>query len=170
MATPHRYELGLRWTGNLGAGTTTFRAFTRDHDVSAPGVPTLLGSADPAFRGDPSRWNPEQLLVASLAQCHLLTYLWLAVQAGVVVVAYEDAPTGTMLTEPDGSGRFAEVTLHPTVTIAAGGDGTDGTDGTDDADLKRAEALHGRVGDYCFIARSINFPLHHEPTTRVTPR
>ncbi|WP_375487992.1 OsmC family protein [uncultured Jatrophihabitans sp.] len=158
MATPHRYELGLRWTGNRGVGTRTFRAFTRDHDVTAAGVPTLLGSADPAFRGDPSRWNPEQLLVASLAQCHLLTYLWLAVQERVVVLAYEDTPTGTMLAEPGGSGRFAEVTLHPAVTIADG------------ADVERAEALHGRVGDYCFIARSVNFPVHHDPTTLVTPR
>ena len=154
MSVPHHYELGLRWTGNLGTGTTGFRAFTRDHDVSADGVPTLLGSADPAFRGDPSRWNPEQLLVASLAQCHLLTYLWLAVQEGIVVVAYEDAPTATMLAEPDGSGRFAEVTLRPSVTIAAAGD------------VGRAQALHDRVGDYCFIARSINFPLHHDPTTQ----
>ena len=154
MSAQHHYELGLRWTGNLGDGTTGFRAFTRDHDVSAAGLPTLLGSSDPAFRGDPSRWNPEQFLVASLAQCHLLTYLWLAVQEGIVVTAYEDAPTGTMLTEPDGSGRFAEVTLRPAVTI------------TEPADVERAQALHGRVGDYCFIARSINFPLHHEPTTQ----
>lgn len=155
MSVPHRYELGLRWTGSLGTGTTGFRAFTRDHDVTAPGLPTLLGSADPAFRGDPSRWNPEQLLVAALAQCHLLTYLWLAVQERIVVVAYEDAPTGTMLAERDGSGRFAEVTLRPTVTV------------TDAGDVERAQALHDRVGDYCFIARSINFPLHHEPTTLV---
>jgi organic hydroperoxide reductase OsmC/OhrA len=154
VSVAHRYALDLRWTGNLGAGTTAFRAFTRDHDVSAAGLPTLLGSADPAFRGDPSRWNPEQLLVAALAQCHLLTYLWLAVQEGIVVTAYQDAPTGTMLAEPDGSGRFAEVTLRPTVTITAA------------ADVDRAQALHDRVGDYCFIARSINFPLHHEPTTR----
>ncbi len=155
MSVPHHYDLDLRWTGNLGTGTTGFRAFTRDHDISAAGVPTLLGSADPAFRGDPSRWNPEQLLVASLAQCHLLTYLWLAVQEGIVVVAYDDAPTGTMLAEADGSGRFAEVTLRPTVTI------------TEVDDVPRAQALYDRVGDYCFIARSINFPLHHDPTTQV---
>ena len=154
MSVPHRYELGLRWTGNLGDGTKNVRAFTRDHDVTAAGVPTLLGSADPTFRGDASRWNPEQLLVAALAQCHLLTFLWLAAQDGVVVVAYEDTPTGTMITESDGSGRFAEVTLRPTVTVA------------DAADVERAQALHDRVGDYCFIARSVNFPLRHEPATR----
>ncbi len=154
MSVSHHYELDLRWTGNLGDGTTGLRAFTRDHDVSAAGVPTLQGSADPAFRGDASRWNPEQLLVAALAQCHLLTYLWLAVQEGIVVTAYEDSPTGTMIAEPDGSGRFAEVTLRPTVTI------------TRAEDAERAQALHDRVGDYCFIARSINFPLRHRPTTR----
>ncbi len=154
MSVAHRYDLELRWTGNLGAGTTGFRAFTRDHDVSAAGVPTLAGSADPAFRGDASRWNPEQLLVAALAQCHLLTYLWLAVQEGIVVVDYTDSPTATMLTEPDGSGRFAEATLRPRVSV------------TDAGDVERAQALHDRVGDYCFIARSINFPLHHEPVTR----
>jgi organic hydroperoxide reductase OsmC/OhrA len=157
MGTPHHYELGVRWTGNRGEGTASVRSFGRDHEVSADGLPTLLGSADPAFRGDPARWNPEQFLLASLAQCHLLTYLWLAAQAGVVVTAYDDHPTGTMVAEADGSGRFREVTLRPHVTITA------------DGDVELARRLHDRVGDYCFIARSINFTLHHEPTVVARP-
>lgn len=145
----------MTWTGNLGEGTSSHRSFSRDHTVGHPDAGTILASSDPAFSGDPSRWNPEQLLVASLAQCHMLWYLHLAAQNGLVVVAYEDAPTGTMVENKDGSGQFSEVTLHPTVTIAEGND------------PNLAEALHGQIGDYCFIARSVNFPVLHRPTITI---
>jgi organic hydroperoxide reductase OsmC/OhrA len=154
VSTRHFYELDLRWTGDRGTGTAHARAFGRDHELTAIGPPPLFRSADPAFRGDAGRGKPEQLLVGALAQCHMLTYLWLAALEKVVVRAYEDTPTGTMLSEPDGSGQFVQVTLRPVVTDAAG------------TDLGSAESLHTRVGDYCFIARSVNFPVHHDPTTR----
>lgn len=150
----HHYDLSLVWTGNRGSGTSGYRAYGRDHTVAAEGAGTLAGSADPTFRGDPQRWNPEQLLVAALAQCHLLTYLHLCVQAAIVVVGYTDEPHGEMITDPAGAGQFASVTLRPQVTI------------TDPARIAEAVALHDRVGDYCFIARSVNFPIHHE--ARVT--
>ena len=150
MTREHHYELGVRWTGNTGAGTASPRAYSRGHDVTAAGPGTLLGSSDPAFRGDATRWNPEQLFVASLAQCHMLWYLGLAASTGVVVTDYEDSPTATMIEESDGSGQFAEVTLHPRVTV------------TDTSDRQLAHDLHDRVGDYCFIARSVSVPLHHE--------
>ncbi|MEV1129646.1 OsmC family protein [Agromyces sp. NPDC049794] len=150
MNREHHYKLELVWTGNDGEGTRTYRGYRRDHVVGAPGLPDLPGSSDPAFRGDPSRWTPEQLLVASLSQCHMLWYLHLAATNGIVVVGYEDAPTGTMVEHVDGDGVFREVVLHPTVTIAEG-------------DPELAQALHGRVNDVCFIARSVNFPVHHEP-------
>ncbi len=148
----HHYEISILWTGNLGAGTATPRAYSRDHEVSADGPGTLAGTSDPAFRGDPARWNPEQLLVASVAQCHMLWYLGLAAAAKVTVTAYEDHPTGSMAVAENGSGQFTGITLRPQVTITA------------DSDADAARALHGRVGDYCFIARSVNFPIQHEET------
>ena len=150
MSREHEYELQVVWTGNDGDGTRTYRSYRRDHTVGAAGRPDLPGSSDPAFRGDVGRWNPEQLLVASLSQCHLLWYLHLASVNGIVVVGYEDAPTGTMIEQHDGGGEFREVVLRPRVTIAQG-------------DPALAAELHGRVGDVCFIARSVNFPVRHEP-------
>lgn len=150
----HRYELSVEWTGNTGTGTSSPRAYSRDHTVTAEGVGTLAGSSDPAFRGDPARWNPEQLFLASLSQCHMLWYLGLAEEAGVVVTGYTDAPTGVMVEEESGAGEFVLVTLRPTVTI------------TRDSDALLARDLHDEVGKYCFIARSVKTPLHHEVTLR----
>ncbi len=155
MGRSHVYEVSLSWTGNLGDGTSGYRSYGRDHEVTVPGRPPIAGSADPAFRGDPARWNPEELLVAALAQCHLLWYLHLASTAGVVVVAYHDEPSGVMVEDHDGSGRFESVVLRPTVTIA-------------DAGMREmARAVHAQVSDYCFIERSVNFPVTHEATILV---
>lgn len=148
----HDYTLTVTWTGNRGAGTSGPDAYDRHHVIAAAGKPDLPGSADPSFRGDATRWNPEELLVASLSQCHMLWYLGLAAAAGVVVVDYRDDPTGTMVEHPDGAGEFTEVVLHPTVTVA------------DAAMAARAESLHARAHARCFIARSVAFPVHHRPT------
>ena len=151
----HRYELALVWTGNRGEGTASYRAYSRDHEVTADGRPAIPGSSDPAFRGDPARWNPEQLLVASLSECHLLEYLHLCSVSGVVVVAYEDNPDGVMTETEDGGGRFTEVTLRPLVTVA-------------DASMTDAALdLHGRAHELCFIASSVGFPVRHEPEIRL---
>ncbi|MDF2805972.1 MAG: OsmC family peroxiredoxin [Cellulosimicrobium sp.] len=123
--------------------------------MTAAGPGVILGSSDPAFRGDPGRWNPEQLYLSSIAQCHMLWYLHLATRAGVIVTAYEDHPTGVMVEEANGAGQFESVTLHPTVTVAAG------------SDAAAAAHLHEQVGDYCFIARSIRTPIHHEVVVHV---
>lgn len=152
---PHTYEISVLWTGNRGTGTSDFRSYDRTHEVSAAGRHVIEGSSDPAFRGDKTRWNPEQLLVVSLSQCHMLWYLHLATEAGVTVVAYSDDAVGTMVEEPNGSGRFTEVVLRPHVLVA------------DPATVATAAALHGRIGDFCFIARSVNFPVRHEPVTAV---
>ncbi|MDN5726853.1 MAG: OsmC family protein [Propionibacteriales bacterium] len=154
MAREHHYDLDIDWTPSTTGGTADVRRFGREHQVSAEGAGVLAGSADPAFRGDVDRWNPEQLLVAALAQCHMLTYLWLAALDGIVITAYRDNATGTM-TESGGAGQFSEVTLHPVVEVAAG------------TDFAAAEALHSRVGDYCFIARSVNFPVRHRAQTTI---
>src|SRR5262247_739465 len=139
MGKQHVYETVVTWTGNRGTGTSSYRDYDRDHDVTAEGRPAIAGSSEPAFRGDPHRWNPEQLLVVSLSQCHMLWYLHLAAEAGVTVVAYHDDAVGTMLEEPSGAGRFTEVVLRPHVVVA------------DPAMVETAEGLHGRIEDYCFI-------------------
>ncbi|MEY9213678.1 OsmC family protein [Thermobifida halotolerans] len=154
-AKQHHYEVRIRWTGNTGEGTSNYRGYERSHDVEADGKPTLPGSADSAFRGDPSRWNPEELLLAALAQCHMLSYLALASASEVVVVDYADEATAEMVTHSDGSGEFTSATLRPVVTVADGGM------------AESARELHGRANQICFIARSVGFPVHHEPTIRV---
>lgn len=147
----HRYHLELRWTGNGGSGTAGYRAYSRDHAITADGKPAIPGSSDSAFLGDPARWNPEELLLASVAACHQLWYLHLCAAAGIVVTAYEDRPEGSMVEEADGSGRFTGILLRPEVTLA------------DPADEARAGALHHDAHRHCFIANSLNFPVAHAP-------
>jgi organic hydroperoxide reductase OsmC/OhrA len=148
----HRYELTLAWTGNRGSGTSGYRDYGRDHRVRADGRPVLEGSADPAFRGDKTRWNPELELVAALSQCHMLSYLHVCTTAGVVVTGYEDAAYGLMAETDDDGGHFTEVVLRPRVTVA------------DAAMADQALALHEEASAKCFIASSVNFPVKHEPT------
>ncbi|WP_166345865.1 OsmC family protein [Phytoactinopolyspora limicola] len=157
MSTEHHYELTVEWTGNRGAGTANYRAYGRDHDVRRDGKPTTIaGTADPTFRGDPERWNPEELLVASLSQCHMLWFLHLAAVADVVVTEYVDTPVGTLtLDKSDGSGQFTEVVLRPSITV------------TDESMITKIERLHERAAEKCFIARSVNFPVGHQAETRV---
>jgi organic hydroperoxide reductase OsmC/OhrA len=151
VARAHRYEATVTWTGNLGRGTTGYRGYARSHEVTAAGKEPIAGSSDPAFRGDPQRWNPEELLVVSLAQCHLLWYLHLCAVAGVVVTGYVDQPVGTMAEDGDGGGRFTDVVLRPRVTVAA------------PEMVDKAVALHGDAHAKCFIANSVTFPVRHEP-------
>jgi len=151
MPRLHSYAVRVTWTGNEGTGTSGYRAYSRNHEVSAEGPPTILGSSDPAFRGDPARWNPEAELTAALSQCHMLWYLHLCAEAGVTVLAYTDQALGTMEESPDGSGRFTEVVLRPEVVVAT-------------ADMVQAAAgLHAQASTKCFIANSVNFPVKHVP-------
>lgn len=150
----HAYATNLRWSGNRGEGTSGYRDYGREHVISAPGKPDLAGSSDPAFRGDSSRWNPEELLVAALSSCHMLVYLHLCSGAGAVVVAHEDEARGAMVESPDGGGQFREVVLRPRVTVS------------EEGMIAAAEAEHDRAHELCFVARSVNFPVRHEP--RVT--
>lgn len=147
----HHFSVNLNWTGNRGTGTSGYKAYGRDHSVTAVGLPVLLGSADRAFHGDRDRWNPEQLLITALSQCHMLSYLHVASSQGVVVVKYEDTATGTLIMNPDGSGQFSEVTLHPNIAVA------------EPAMEALALSLHTEAASKCFIARSVNFPVQHEP-------
>jgi organic hydroperoxide reductase OsmC/OhrA len=149
----HSFAVSVEWTGNRGAGTADYKAFGRDNLLSSEGKPPIEGSAAKAFHGDASRWNPEETLMAALVECHLLSYLYVAMKHGIVVETYTDAATGIVRTEGD-AGRFAEVTLHPVVTISAG-------------DPELAQTLHDEAEKICFIAQSVNFPVRHEPTTVV---
>lgn len=150
MAPVHQFSTRLRWTGNRGSGTSSYRDYDRAHEVSAVGKHLIEGSSDRAFRGDPSRWNPEEMLVASLSQCHLLAYLHLCATNGVVVVGYTDDATGSMRTH-DGTGEFTEVVLRPRVEVS------------DASMIDAAQRLHADAHAACFIARSVAFPVRHEP-------
>jgi organic hydroperoxide reductase OsmC/OhrA len=147
MSHRHRYETTVTWTGNAGTGTSGYRDYQRTHEISADGKPMIPGSSDPAFRGDPARWNPEELLVASLSQCHLLWFLHVCAAEGVVVTDYRGHAAGTMVETPDGGGRFELVVLRPEVRFASS------------AHAERAAELHERAHQLCFIANSVNFPV-----------
>ena len=98
----HTYSIRVDWTGNQGTGTSAYRAYSRAHEISAPGKTAISGSSDPVFRGDAARWNPAELLIAALSTCHQLWYLHLCVDAGIVVVAYSDEASGVEI-EPGNS-------------------------------------------------------------------
>lgn len=153
-AKTHTYQTTVRWTGNLGTGTSAYRAYSRDHEIQSPGKPPIPASSDPAFHGDASRYNPEELLVASLSTCHMLWYLHLSAVNKIVVLDYEDHPEGRMEETADGGGRFLEVTLRPQITI------------TPESDLDVAKQLHHDAHEKCFVANSVNFPVGCEPVIR----
>lgn len=150
MNRQHQYTIALKWTGNLGSGTTGYTQYSRNHEWKVEGKPVIYSSADPAFRGEATRYNPEELLLAALSSCHMLWYLHLCADAGIVVIAYEDHPTGIMEEQQNG-GRFVSVKLKPRVTI------------TDSQQIERAQELHREAHQQCFIANSCNFPVTHEP-------
>ena len=152
MGKEHHYPVRMTWTGNTGQGTRTYTAYRRTHEYSVPGKPVIPGSSDPNFRGDATRYNPEELLVMSISSCHMLWYLHLCAEANVVVTAYEDEATGTMVEVKETGGHFTEVTLRPRVTIEAG------------SDAAVAQSLHERAHHLCFVANSVNFPVRCEAT------
>ncbi|WP_194422204.1 OsmC family protein [Microbacterium abyssi] len=152
----HHYALTATWTGDLGTGTSGYREYARDVTLSVDGKPDVLASADKPFRGDATRWNPEDLLLAALSECHLLSYLHACVTAGVVVVSYRDRAIGVMTEDGRSGGAFTDVLLRPEVVVA------------EPAMIERAEQAHAEAHRMCFIANSVNFPVRHEAvvTTR----
>ncbi len=150
MAKEHHFAAHLTWTGASAGSTRTYDSYVRAWRAEVAGKPPLEGSSDSVFRGDPAKYNPEDLLVVALASCHLLSYLALCARAGIEVAAYEDEASGTMAIK-DGKMRFVEVMLAPRVTIASG-------------NLERATALHAQAHAECFIANSVNFPVRNRPT------
>jgi organic hydroperoxide reductase OsmC/OhrA len=152
MPKEHQYQVSTKWTGNLGPGTSQYTAYSRNHEISGPKKQAPIpGSSDPLFRGDPTRYNPEELLVGALSACHMLWVLHLCADAGIVITDYSDEALGFMLENADGSAQFTGVTLRPNMVI------------TDPARADEARALHHRAHAVCALARSVNFPVHHEP-------
>jgi len=151
MPSSHRYTATIRWTGDRGTGTKDYLGYRRDHVIEIPGKPPILSTSGLSPRSDPARHNPEELLVAALSSCHMLWYLHLCSQAGVVVTSYVDEVEGVLEVDPDGSGRFVRATLRPRVQIMAGA-------------LETARDLHAAAHRKCFIANSVNFPVRCEPT------
>ena len=147
----HSYQTFLKWTGNNGQGTKNYRAYDRAYEIEVQGKPIINGSSDPAFRGDSTKYNPEELLVASLSSCHLLWYLHLCAEAGVTVTDYQDCAIGKMSEIAAGSGRFTEVILKLKVTVSA------------DSSFEQAQQLHQEAHEFCFIANSVNFPVLCQP-------
>ena len=146
----HHYKTTVTWTGNTGKGTESYRGYERAHTISAAGKIDIAASSDPAFLGDKTKYNPEELLLASLSSCHMLWWLHLCSDAGIIVTAYSDHASGTMEENASGGGHFAEVVLHPVATI------------TDASKKEKALALHEEANKKCFIANSCNFPVKHE--------
>ena len=145
----HHYKTTIEWTGNKGSGTSNYRDYERSHTISVENKPTIEGSSDPAFRGDKTKYNPEEMLLSSLSSCHMLWYLHFCSEAGIIVTDYIDIATGIMEEGSNGSGRFTEVVLRPVVTI------------TDETQIEKAKELHTKANEFCFIANSVNFPVKH---------
>jgi organic hydroperoxide reductase OsmC/OhrA len=155
MNEQHNYSLIVKWTGNTGTGTSGYKEFERSHSIHIDNKVEIWGSSDPAFRGDKTKHNPEDLLLASISSCHMLWYLHLCTVAGIIVTDYIDHATATMIETVNGGGKFTEATLNPIVTI------------TDISTMKKANELHKQANELCFIANSLNFPVYHKPSCTV---
>ncbi len=151
----HHYKATITWTGNKGSGTSDYKAYERSHTVAIDGKPEIKASSDAPFLGDVTKHNPEDFLLSALSSCHMLWYLHLCADAGIIAVDYTDSATGIMVQLPTGGGHFSEVTLNPVVTI---------TDGTM---IEKANALHDKAHEKCFIANSVNFKVAHNPACKI---
>jgi len=154
MAKQHIYQTSILWTGNKGTGTSAYRAYERTWDMAAEGKPVIACSNDPLLGGDASKYNPEDLLLAAVSSCHMLWYLHLCSDAGIVVESYHDKPEATGEMEPSGKGKFIAATLKPTIVISKG-------------DVETARSIHNEIHNFCFIARSVNFPVGIEPVIKL---
>lgn len=155
MNKHHHYTTNLQWTGNKGNGTSNYKAFERSHTIKVEGKPQIQGSSDPSFRGDSSKYNPEELFLSSLSCCHMLWYLHLCSVGGVNIIEYSDKATAIMEETEDGGGRFTEVLLNPSVTVS------------DESMVEKALELHKQANQKCFIANSVNFSVKHNPSCKV---
>jgi organic hydroperoxide reductase OsmC/OhrA len=154
MTTEHKYKVSIVWTGNKGLGTKNYQSYDRNHTISIDNKVDIFASSDPAFLGDKSKHNPEDLLISSISGCHMLWYLHLCSANGITVIDYRDNATGTMKDTEEIGGHFTEVVLRPTVIIK------------DQTQIDKANELHKQANKMCFIANSCNFPVRHIPTCK----
>jgi organic hydroperoxide reductase OsmC/OhrA len=154
MNKQHQYNVSILWTGNTGSGTSSYKSYERSHTITAIEKKDIFASSDPSFRGDKTKYNPEELLVASIVSCHMLWYLHLCAEAGVIVTNYTDNAVGIMQETANGSGYFSQVTLYPEVTVK------------DASMIEKANSLHAKANEYCFVANSVKFPVHHNPVCK----
>lgn len=150
MLKEHLYTVTISWTGNKGSGTANYHSYEREHVISSANKPNILASSDPAFCGDPTKYNPEELLLASLSSCHMLWFLHLCAQNKIIVTDYVDHPMGSMVETENGGGKFTAITLNPIVTVR------------DKAMLDKLDELHKKANERCFIANSLNFAVKHQ--------
>lgn len=155
MNKQHHYKTTIKWTGNKGSGTIGYQNYERSHTIDITGKQTIFGSSDPAFRGDNTKHNPEELLVSSLSACHMMWYLHLCSNEGVIVTDYIDQATGIMEETKNGGGQFQEVILNPIITV------------TELSMVEKAIGLHQKANELCFIANSVKFPVKHNPTIKI---
>ncbi len=155
MDKTHHYSLTVKWTGNKGSGTSAYTAYERSHSIIKENKPEIFCSSDPVFRGDNTKYNPEELFLAALSSCHMLWYLHLCADNGIVVVDYADNPVGTLKEMENGSGHFTGVMLYPIVTV------------TEKSMIEKANQLHKKANELCFIANSCSFKVRHEPVCKV---
>lgn len=148
MVIKHSYTLELSWKGSTDAP----RNYDRSHTLKAEGKPEIAASADPSSLGDPKKWNPEEMLLGSLASCHMLWYLYLCSVSKIVVTSYRDLPTGSLEIDPEGKSRFTHAMLSPQVVI------------TDSSRIEDAQALQQKAHEKCFIVNSVNFPVEVDTT------
>jgi organic hydroperoxide reductase OsmC/OhrA len=156
MKYEHHYQLTNLWKGNTGSGTGSVTGYSRDHTVSFKGKPELHLTTDNAKVGDPSKLNPEDLLVAAVSSCHMLSYLYLCALEGVVIVDYVDEASGTMIEKPEGGGSFKEIILKPVFTVKEA------------SMMEKAMQLHEKAHEICYIANSVNFKVIHQPRCQLS--
>ncbi|TCM70750.1 organic hydroperoxide reductase OsmC/OhrA [Acinetobacter calcoaceticus] len=147
----HQYQVEVHWEGNTGTGTSSYQAYKRDFLIKNPQKSSIAGSADPAYLGDMTRWNPEDLIVAAVSSCHQLWYLHLCAVNQIQVLSYVDHAVGYMQdNDPIKRGHMTEIKLRPQVTLSQ------------NSDVNLAAALHEQAHHECMIANSVNFPIHCE--------
>lgn len=155
MNTQHNYKLAVKWTGNQGSGTSNYKEFERSYAIQIENKAVIHGSSDPEFRGDRTKHNPEELLLAAVSSCHMLWYLHLCSEAKIVVVDYIDNATAILQETENGNGKFTSITLNPIVTV------------TEKAMIEQATKLHKKANEFCFVSNSLNFKVDHQPVINV---
>jgi organic hydroperoxide reductase OsmC/OhrA len=155
MNTQHNYKLDVKWTGNQGTGTSNYKDFERSYNIEIENKVDILGSSDPEFRGDKTKHNPEELLLASVSSCHMLWYLHFCTENKIIVTDYVDNATAVLEVTADGNGKFASITLNPNVSV------------TEKTMIEQATELHKKANEFCFVANSLNFKVDHQPIINV---